>query len=214
MYIKEISRTSQLSDLRRHSQEELKVYDTDGDGSIDREEWTNAMRDTIVDCGWEPYLYHKDVVAWMDSLFERVDVGGDGRMGRKEVSYTVVLANDAINTGAFRDVAMASHFLLELDTDGDGEIDGFELASCPAQYRVPITMDRRRGGRASGDGGGPRAQLSTNFRVFLTALPTPSLACTCLVLARGLPVPCMLGCRAAAQWRGGLCDYLRVECRP
>jgi len=127
--------------------EVLTDHDANSDGVIDRAEFDAAMLQTIARWGMGRFGDDPEVRDWLDELFARADVTGDGIMSVKEVQYTAFAADEAFRHGQFFVKRWAGMCLEDFDANGDGKISKEEL---PKDAEEGAEGGAERGGKTSG----------------------------------------------------------------
>lgn len=112
----------------RFSEAALKEADNNGDGVIDRGEYDAAMRLTLSAWGLDRYLDHPEVTGWLDEMFAKGDLTGDGLMNVKEVQFTAFSADDVLSSGKFYAKRWAASWMDEHDTNKNGKIEPGEVS--------------------------------------------------------------------------------------
>mmetsp|Transcript_121991 Transcript_121991/g.352422 ORF Transcript_121991/g.352422 Transcript_121991/m.352422 type:complete len:319 (+) Transcript_121991:49-1005(+) len=111
----------------KSSQKLFREMDLNDDERVDQDEFLSVLRESAAKRGWGEVL-DSEVKAWMDSIFEKADVGGNGHLDRKRLQYAAYLINCDLLVGRFADRTLAGMMFDELDYNGDGLIDASEVA--------------------------------------------------------------------------------------
>jgi len=102
-------------------------HDTDGDGSLSREEYDAGMRASSVVWGWEHILDDPEVLAWYDDLFAKGDIDGDGSLGLRESHYVALVSDRVFRSRAFSTKLILGVLFDEMDPDKNGRIEKEEV---------------------------------------------------------------------------------------
>lgn len=107
-------------------------HDVDGDMRLSKPEFFRALSAVLVERGLQDDLDDPDVVAWMDSLFEKADVDGSTFLDHKEALFAGLLTDGELYAGTFDEKAIAAKVMQDFDRNSDGFVDIEEIGTVEA----------------------------------------------------------------------------------
>jgi len=119
-----------LDELSRKSQGRFDAWDTDGDGSVDWDEFWAARRSSEFMEGWSNSAFKNPTIAeWVRAVFDRADVSGDAKLNERELHFATLLLNGV----ATRQLSDA--IVQEVDANQDGMLSLVEVQSVSVKGR-------------------------------------------------------------------------------